>query len=105
MNTNSFTTRKRWLGLAMAVSHAFDAQVLQDYRRSWTIIGIARKLGNLVRDVLTFHDFAENCVALIEPGRGRDGDKKLAAIRVWPGIGHGKLSRRRVAQGRIKFVR
>src|SRR5690349_9715538 len=105
MNTNSFTMRKRWLGLAMAASHAFDAHVLQDYGRSRTIIGVARELGDFVRDVLAFHHFAENGVALIEPGRGRDRNKKLAAGWVWPGIGHGEPSRRRVAQGGMEFIR
>src|SRR5207302_10176216 len=97
MNTISFTTRKRWSELANAASHAFDAHVLQNHGRSGAVIRVARQLGNFVCDVLALHDFAENRVALIQPGRRRHSNKKLATIRVRTGVGHRESSRPRVA--------
>src|ERR1700719_5387718 len=98
MKTNSFTRRKSCVGLAMPfytrptrALRSLDTHVLQSNRRPRTITRIARQLGDLVGHVLALDDFTKNGVTLIEPGRRRHGNKKLAAIRVRPGVGHGEF--------------
>ena len=58
----------------------------------------------LLAIVLALDDFAENRVPVVQPRRRRDGDEKLAAIGVRPGIGHGEFAGTIVAQRRMKLV-
>src|SRR5579862_5558872 len=83
--------------------YALDAH-LHGHWRLWPVAGIARHFRDLVRDVLTFDDFAKNRMLVVEPRRGRDGQKELAAVCAGSGVGHRKFSRLRVLQRGMKLV-
>src|SRR6266404_2251388 len=45
-----------------------------------------------VHNVLTFQHFPENCMLAVQPVGDHMSNEKLAAVGVWPGVGHGKRS-------------
>src|SRR6266481_10071097 len=92
--TNSISSWVRRAGESMqpqSSGNAFDADLHGD-RNARAIHSVARGLGNLVGDVLAFHDFAKDRVAIIEVRRGRYRDKELAAVGARPGVSHRKFS-------------
>src|SRR5208337_2383048 len=98
-NTSSTMSSVRRAGESIGVlRYAFDAQLLDDHGRARAVHGIARHIGNFVRDILAFDDLAEDGVAIVEVRRGRNSDEKLAAIGAGAGIGHGELARLGMAQ-------
>src|SRR5258708_1457455 len=95
---------RRVLGLKSLLLQPLDAHLAQSHRRARTIVGVARQLGDFVRHVLPFHHLAENGVLVVQPRRRRYGDEKLAAVRPWTGVSHGKLSGLGVLQRSVKLV-
>src|SRR5262245_3584855 len=83
---------------------SFNLYVVDLHRRIRPVAAVARHRGNLVRHVLTFHDFAKNRVPVVQPRCRGHRNKKLAAVGIRSGIGHGKLSRLRVLERRMKLI-
>src|SRR3984893_5341790 len=84
--------------------HAFDSHLIQGDWGARAIAGVTRRFGNFIRHVLAFHYLAENGVFVVQPGRRRYGDEKLAAVRPWTGVSHGKLARFGMLLGRMKLI-
>src|SRR5579859_2194719 len=106
---NSIMTRNSRSGVSIVVlraqsADAFNSQFLDGDGSARPVARIARHVRDFVGHVLAFHDFAKNCVPVIEPGRRRHGDEKLAAVRVRARVGHRKESRFRMLQGRMKLI-
>jgi len=78
--------------------------VVDGDRRLRAVIAVLGDHGNFVGDVLAFDHFAEDGVLVVEPAGGGNGDKKLAAIGVGSGIGHGKFAGFGMLERRMKFV-
>src|SRR6185369_12190560 len=83
---------------------AFDPYLIHGDRGARAVAGVARQLGNFVGDFLAFDHFAEDGVLVVEPGCGRDGDEKLAAVGAGSGIGHRELAGFGVLERRVEFV-
>src|SRR5882724_12292613 len=68
------------------------------------VAAVARYCGDLVGDVLAFHDFTEDGVAVIEVRSGSNGDEKLAAVGIGSGVGHREFAGLGMLQRSVKFV-
>ena len=88
----------------MRLRNALDLDVIDGHRSVGAVAAIARHAGNFIGDVLSFDDLTENGVPVIEVRRGSDGDEKLAAVGIGPGVGHGKFAGLGMLQRGMKFV-
>jgi hypothetical protein len=80
----------------------FDGVQFDFFARA--VLGIAGDLGDFFDNVVAFNDFAEDGVFIVEPGRGGDGDEKLAAVGMGTGVGHGEEALFPVVEGGMEFV-
>src|SRR5438445_4291548 len=90
--------------IVRALCDALDFYVIECDSGVGTIVAVAWQRGNFVGDVLAFHHLAKNGVLVVEPRCRSNGDEKLAAVGIGPGIGHGKLAGFGMLQRRMKFV-
>src|SRR5579859_4184848 len=66
--------------------------------------GVLGNLGDLLDYIIALHHFAENSVLIIEPRGFSHGYKKLAAVGVRAGVGHGENSLLGMPQRGMKLV-
>ena len=104
---NSVIIRNKLAGFSMLASGRlcpFDFHGFQFDRLLRLVVRSSRQFRNFGGDIHSFDHLAKDGVLVIEPGRRRDGNEKLAAVCAGSGIGHGKFSRLVMLQGRMKFV-
>src|SRR5450759_2848099 len=107
MKMNSVIIRNVLAGfsmLALGRSGLFDPHGFQFDGLLWLVVCSAWQFRNFSCDIHSFDNLAEDGVLVIEPGRRRHGDEKLAPVCAGSGVGHRELSRFVVLQGRMKFV-
>src|ERR1700692_3040767 len=68
------------------------------------VLCAAKDLGNLLHHVISLDHFAENAVLVVEPGRGGNSDKELAAVGAGAGIGPGEQAVLGMIKVLMKFV-
>src|SRR5580704_9665444 len=68
------------------------------------VLRAARDLGNLLHYIIALDHLAEDAVLVVEPRRGGDGDKELAAVGAGAGIGHGEQAVLRMSEVLMEFV-
>ena len=56
-------------------------------------LGAARGVDDLINHVHAFDHLPEDGVMVVEPIRGRHGDKELRAVGAGAGVGHGEAAR------------
>src|SRR5580704_2862500 len=96
MGSNAPPNRATLLPLNL---HRIDPHLLDG-----PVLGAARDLGNLLHHLIALDHFAENAVLVVEPGRGGNGDKELAAVGAGAGIGHGEQAVPGMIEVLMKFV-
>src|SRR5579863_8527543 len=107
MKMNSVIIRNKLAGFSMLVSGRsglFDPHGFQFDGLLGLVARSARHFRNFGGHVHSLDHFAKNGVLVIEPGRRRYGDEKLASVRARAGVGHRELSRFVMPQGGVKFV-
>src|SRR5579871_3030555 len=68
------------------------------------ILCAAWNFRDLIDNVVSFDDFAEHAVFVIEPGGGGDGNEELAAVGIGASIGHGQHAGLRVLQIGVELI-
>src|ERR1700735_901164 len=68
------------------------------------VLRVARQFRNLLDNIVTLDDFAEDAVAVVQHRCRSHSNKKLAAVSVRAGVSHGKETGLCVFQRRMKFV-
>src|SRR5580700_7384211 len=71
---------------------AVDGDGLEDDGCLGAVHAVAGDLADLLDDIVTLGDFAEDGVLAGEPAGIRDGDEELRAVGVGSGVRHGKLA-------------
>src|SRR5579863_6510129 len=89
-------------GLRSSGVHNYDTTHQHGFKRPVTYV--ARCIADRVGHILSFGDFAENTVLLIEPRRRLDGNKELGAIGVWARVRHGEAAGTVEDQAWVDFI-
>src|SRR3954452_23389010 len=87
-----------------APSAPFDFERVDLYVVGWPVLGIAGDLRDFLDNVVSFHNFTENAVLVIEVRSGGYRDEELAAVGVWSGVCHREQARFGMFQRGVEFV-
>jgi hypothetical protein len=90
---------------AMSSQHAYRCSHLSTLHDLDTVDRLVHLPGlgalDLLDDVVTLNDRAEDNVLAVQPRRALRGEEKLAAIRVWAGVRHAQQARLIVLQREV----
>src|SRR5580704_2129020 len=104
---NSVIIRNKLAGFSMLAScrsGPFDAHGFQFDGLLRLVVRSARQFRYFCGDIHSLDHLAKDGVHVIEPGRRRHGNEKLASVCAGSGVGHRKFPGLVVFQGLIKFV-